>query len=89
MSNGREITLGQYLIGLAENPDLVAAFRANPERAMDGAQLSEEDRDLILTHDIEAVRRKLAEEFGGTTLAVMICPPTICGPPPPPPPPGR
>jgi hypothetical protein len=69
---GGSMTIGQYLTQLAENPDLVEAFKQNPERAMTESGLSAADRDMILEGDIEKIRQAIQADFGDTPIAFMV-----------------
>jgi hypothetical protein len=71
--------LVELLVRLAEDDELVKAFKRNPERTMQEFGVEPTDRDLVLYHDLHAIRQRLAAEAAGQ-MTLIICPPTICPP---------
>ncbi len=64
--------LGEYLMQLAEQPKLVQEFLANPERAMRDAGVGRAERDLVLSGNVEGVRKTVQEEFADQATALMF-----------------
>ena len=60
----------EFLNRLAEDPSLEASFEDDPRRVMESLGLDEADRELILSGDIEELRRKVQEQ-GGTGVYVV------------------
>jgi hypothetical protein len=74
MEGARRTTIGRYLTKLAKDPKLLAEYQQDPARAMAEAGLSQADRDLILSNDLEAIRQGIEKEFKNATIALIVHP---------------
>jgi hypothetical protein len=70
-------SIGQYLMTLAHEGPLTKHL-AHPKPAMHDAGLSQDDQDLILSHnphDVEVLRQKIVNELGeGAKIALIVHP---------------
>ena len=51
-----------YVVSVSENPDKAAAHKADPDAAMDAAGLSDDDKAIIKSGDIEQIRNHLGDD---------------------------
>jgi hypothetical protein len=66
-------SLGQFLIDLARYPALAEAFATDFDAAVDKAtELSEEDREILRSKDLEQVKAAIAKEYPGETVIFII-----------------
>jgi hypothetical protein len=67
------MNLTDFLIELAENPNLAAEFKANPNQVMENAGLSEADQEIFLSGDPQAVRHAIdAEKLGDRIVTIVF-----------------
>jgi hypothetical protein len=66
------ISLGDYLVRIAADSDELGYFLRNPERAMANAGVIEDDRDIVLRGNLEAISRTVVQQLGGTTVALIV-----------------
>jgi hypothetical protein len=66
------MSLGEYLVWLAEDAEHLREFLKNPERSMKKKGVPVEDRDLVLNRDLEAIHVKTREQLGGETVAFIV-----------------
>jgi hypothetical protein len=88
---GGDTSLSSYLHELAVNKEALESYVDDPVEALKESGLSWKNRFLLLTGDLEAIRKELIEEVGddASLLVTVWMPtvwiPTVWGPPPPPP----
>lgn len=83
------MTIGQFLLQLASDPELLRVYADRPEEVMREAGLDERQIELLRVADLRDLRLKIESEFqvGEEKVAIQtVCLPTICAPTPPPPP---
>jgi hypothetical protein len=56
--------LSNFLIELSSNPAQVEAFRTHPHEFLDQSGLSDEDRRLIESREIQGIQEKIARQEG-------------------------
>jgi hypothetical protein len=66
------MNLTDFLIELAENPNLAADFKANPPEVMTNAGLSGADQELMLSGDPQAVRHAVDSEKLGDRIVTIV-----------------
>lgn len=66
------MTLTDFLIELASDPDLAAQFMDNPQQVMADAALSQADQDLLLSGDPQAIRNAVDEEQIGDQIVIIM-----------------
>jgi adenylate kinase family enzyme len=74
MQEGENIPLGEYLVRLGEDPGALEQFFRNPERAMREAGLSEEDRDLVLSGNVDEIHEVVRKHLSGSPVAYIVHP---------------
>jgi len=66
-------SLGQFLMDLARYPELAEAFATDFDAAVDNAtELSEEDREILRSKDLEQVKDAIAKEYPGATVVFIV-----------------
>jgi hypothetical protein len=55
--------VGEFLIRLGDDPDLLARYKQDPYPVMDEAGLSPEQQDLIMSGDVRRIREDLRREY--------------------------
>jgi hypothetical protein len=63
--DNKKKTLKEFLVELSNAEDLLRSFWSNPERTMDSAGLTPEERDLVLRGDLRGIREYLEEQGEG------------------------
>src|SRR5262245_35194908 len=76
--------MSAVLVDMAEDPDRLARFEADPQRELNRAGLTDTEKAAVLTRDSRNVRKALAPRAMADITDVLEAPP---GPPPPPAPP--
>ena len=61
MTNGASV--GEFLIRLGEDPDLLVRFKKDPYPVMGKAGLSEDKQDLIMSGDVRRIQTEVEGEF--------------------------
>ena len=51
-----------YVVSVSENPDMADAHKADPDTAMDAHGLSEDDKAIIKSGDMEKIRNHLGDD---------------------------
>ncbi len=70
--------LGSYLSSLAQEPSRLNAFYMDPDREMDEACLSPEERRALLSRDPAQIRAAMTGQFAkDTTVVVLIVAPQV------------
>jgi hypothetical protein len=65
--------LTDFLLELAQDPEKADAFKENPRQVMADAGLSEEDQELLLSGDPQAIRNAIDEErLGGNYVTIIF-----------------
>ena len=52
----------EYVVKVSENPDLADKHKADPDAAMDAAGLSDEDKEVLKSGDLERIRSHLGDD---------------------------
>ncbi len=63
-------SLNHFLVDLASNPDRMAAFMANPARALDHSNLTAPERAAVLTRDGARLRTALGLSPGEAAASI-------------------
>jgi hypothetical protein len=71
------ISLTDFLIDLAQDPQKTEAFKENPRQVMSDAGLSKEDQDLLLSGDPQAISEavdadRVAEEMSALVFITVL-----------------
>jgi hypothetical protein len=74
MANGDTTSLGDYLVLLGEDREALEAYIKNPERAMREAGVSETDRDVILSGNVEEIKKAVQERLGESAALIVYVP---------------
>ena len=61
-----------YVISVSENPELARAHQDDPDAAMDKAGLSEEDKEILKSGDLERIRNHLGDESPPGCLLLLL-----------------
>jgi hypothetical protein len=91
MNEEGETSLSSYLHELAIDKEALEYYVEDPVKALKESGLSWKNRFLLLTGDLEAIRKELVEEAGDDAATHLIVTvwmptvwiPTVWGPPPP------
>jgi hypothetical protein len=59
-------SLSDFLVRLSQEPDLHAAFKADPSATMQQAGLSQTDHDLVLGQDVDQIRAAVEPSLGSS-----------------------
>ena len=51
-----------YVVAISENPDMAAAHKADADAAMDAYGLSDDDKEVIKSGDVEKIRKHLGDD---------------------------
>ena len=51
-----------YVVSVSEDPEKAAAHKADPDATMNAAGLSDEDKAIINSGDIESIRNHLGDD---------------------------
>lgn len=78
------MTIAEFLISLAEEPERLRAFRADPEGELSKSGLSKKQQELILSGDAQRIQH-VVEYESDVTGRIIVCA-IVCLPEPPPPP---
>jgi hypothetical protein len=70
--DGNGQSLGQFLIDLADDPSHAKAWLEDPDSVIDQADLSEEDKEILRSKDLEQVKAAVAKEYPDQTVFFMI-----------------
>jgi hypothetical protein len=66
------MTLTDFLIELASDPNLASQFMDNPQQVMADAGLSQADQDLLMSGDPQAIRNAVDEEKIGDQIVIIM-----------------
>jgi hypothetical protein len=66
------MTLTDFLIELANDPQKAADFKKDPKKVMTEAGLSQADQELILSGDPQALRAAVDEEKIGDQIVTIV-----------------
>jgi adenylate kinase family enzyme len=69
-----ETSLGDYLVKLGQDGEALERFLKNPERAMREAGLSEKDRDLVLSGNVDEIHEIVKKHLAGDRIAYIVHP---------------
>jgi hypothetical protein len=64
-------SVGEFLIRLGEDPDLLPRFKKHPYEVMGEAGLSEEQQALIMSGDVGRIRGELEREFPNAQVFLL------------------
>lgn len=66
-------SLTDFLLDLAQDPQKAQAFKEKPKEVMAEAGLSEEDQELLLSGDPQAIKEAIdTEKTGGEYVTVIF-----------------
>lgn len=77
------MTVADYLIALAEDPERLRAFRADPAGELAKSGLTRKQQELILSGDAQRIQH-VVEYESDVAGRIIVCA-IVCVPPPPPP----
>jgi hypothetical protein len=69
MTNGASV--GEFLIRLGEESDLLARFKQDPYPVMAEAGLSDEQQALIMSGDVKRVQAELQQEYPNASVFLL------------------
>jgi hypothetical protein len=52
----------KYVVSVSEDPALADSHKSDPDAAMDAAGLSDEDKDVLKSGDLERIRKHLGDD---------------------------
>jgi hypothetical protein len=64
--------IGEFLSELADDPDKLQAYLENPEQVMQEAGLTQEQRETLLSNDLNRVKQAIREEYGKAEVLMFI-----------------
>lgn len=65
--------MGEFLIEISENPDLLKAYRRDPAAFLSGREdLSEDQRAILRSRDTKRIRDAISEEYGAAGVPLPI-----------------
>jgi hypothetical protein len=64
--------IGEFLSELADDPDKLQAYLENPEQVMQEAGLTEEQRETLLSNDLNRIKGAIREEYGKAEVLLFI-----------------
>jgi hypothetical protein len=71
-SQGADSNLAKFVRELSEGADRQEEFSADPERAMEAAGLSEEEKEILRRGDEQEILNAIGIEKGGILLMIRI-----------------
>jgi hypothetical protein len=71
MAEGPKL-IGEFLSELADDPDKLQAYLENPEQVMQEAGLTEEQRETLLSNDLNRIKDAIREEYGKAEVLLFI-----------------
>ena len=63
--------IGEFLIQLSDDSDLLARFREDPYGVMADGALSEKQQELVMSGDVRRIREELQREYPDTEVFVF------------------
>jgi acetyl-CoA acetyltransferase len=67
--------IGEFLVELSEDPNLLAAYRGNQRKCLDERSgLSREQQDLLLTNDLKRIRKAVQDEYKKAEVIAILLP---------------
>jgi hypothetical protein len=69
MTDGASV--GEFLIRLGEDPDLLPRFKKDPYGVMEEAGLSDEQQELIMSGDVRRIQAQLGQEFPDAKVILL------------------
>lgn len=64
--------LTKFLIGLANDSKALAAFKKNPDQAMDKAGLSDSEKAVIKSGDAAKIRASISDDIVAGDVVVVV-----------------
>jgi hypothetical protein len=70
MADGRKM-IGEFMIELSEDPDLLASYREDPEAVLRESGLTKEQQEIVLSNDLGRIRDAIRDEYGRAEVIVV------------------
>ncbi len=61
----------EYVVSVSEDPEKAQAHKDDPDAAMDAAGLSDEDKDILKSGDLERIRDHLGDDSPPGCLLIL------------------
>jgi hypothetical protein len=69
--SGSKKLIGEWLIELVEDPELMKGFRADPDKALQDSGLSDDQQRVLRSGDQRAIREAVRGEYGRTEIMLF------------------
>jgi hypothetical protein len=72
--------IGEFLIRLSEDPDLLREFYEDPKRVIEESELSEEKREILLSEDALRIQDEVRAEYPARDIFFLFFRPVFLRP---------